>query len=128
MGLLPPTLPDQEIPVRIVKLPDGRLRVPVAASDEGLAVDGTETIGARRPPLPGLLASRLHRGGARRARACERGRQRRASRPLGRPLQSSVRPPDSVIAPIAAGIPTSQGDDLPGFRGSRVVRPRVLTE
>lgn len=31
--------------MRITKLPDGRLRVPLAATTEGWAADGTETIG-----------------------------------------------------------------------------------
>lgn len=35
--------------MRIVKLPDGRLRIPVAAAGEGWAADGTEIIGADDP-------------------------------------------------------------------------------
>jgi len=38
--------------VRIVKLPDGQLRVPLAVSDEDGDADGTETIGPDDPRYP----------------------------------------------------------------------------
>lgn len=41
--------------MRIVKLPDGRLRIPVAAAGEGWAADGTEIIGADDPRYPDYL-------------------------------------------------------------------------
>jgi len=38
--------------VRIVKLPDGQLRVPLAVSDDDGDADGTETIGPGDPRYP----------------------------------------------------------------------------
>lgn len=38
--------------MRIVKLPDGQLRVPLAVSDDGGDADGTEIIGPGDPRYP----------------------------------------------------------------------------
>lgn len=41
--------------MRIVKLPDGRLRIPLAASGEDWVADGTDVIGIDDPRYPDYL-------------------------------------------------------------------------
>jgi hypothetical protein len=41
--------------MKVVKLPDGSLRVPVAISDDDYDADGTETIGPEDPRYEGYL-------------------------------------------------------------------------
>lgn len=50
--------------MRVIKLPDGRLRIPLAAEGEDWAADGTETIGPEDPMyaeyLPLVLSEEEH--------------------------------------------------------------------
>ena len=84
--------------MRIVKLPDGRLRIPMAAAGEGWAADGTEIIGADDPRYPDYLPLALTED-----EHAARDRENASANawpagPVGNPLRSPARPPDSVIA------------------------------